>query len=95
MLSGVTPRCLMASQAALQVMPYLQPAHAAAGQPISILTAWELPAAGPRRMAACWWIWLVGAGGLCQLGSAFRLMRVGEIWGEFRGALGVGDWERL
>lgn len=94
MLSGVTPRCLMESQAALQVMPYLQPARAAAGQPISILTE-EQPAAGPRGMAAWWWIWLVGAGGLCQLSSAFRLRRVGEIWGEFRGALGVGDWERL
>lgn len=68
---------------------------AAAGQPISTLTAWEQPAAGPRGMAAWWWIWLVGAGGLCQLSSAFRLRCVGEIWGEFRGALGVGDWERL
>lgn len=26
---------------------------------------------------------------------AFRLIHVGEIWGRFRGALGVEDWERL
>lgn len=26
---------------------------------------------------------------------AFRLIRVGETWGKFRGALGVGDWEWL
>lgn len=35
-------------------------------------------------------------GGLEGFASfAFRLIRVGEIWGKFRGALGVGDWEWL
>ena len=35
----------------------------------------------------------MGAGGLASF--AFRLIHVGEIWGRFRGALGVEDWERL
>lgn len=65
-------------------------------QPLSQWIYWELlwrPAreAGPDGTA----VEYVGGGWKALPALPFRLIHVGEIWGKFRGALGVGDWERL
>lgn len=54
-------------------------------------------APGDQHGSGTWWhSGGIGWWGLEGFASfAFRLIHVGEIRGKFRGALGVGDWERL